>query len=254
MKKNHPVRKTSRRTSPEAFASSVAKASDAFAACVDALDVRLNEDAYRDAWACALSDAPTTPGRDAGVLVLPLGTLTEVTYERIETETTEAEIEKAERDVRRRRRAASRRNARLARHESRDTNRGVPLFVVLPRTFLSPRPFFATRAPHANSAPRWNGAALVGRPALRRPRATSRRFGPRSPTTRSRASGARQWERSTLGERRERLFARDSYLTMTEAQYDAHDHFAYDQYEACVPMRRGQVCARWPRRARRRDG
>ena len=125
MKKNHPVRKTSRRTSPEAFASSVAKASDAFAACVDALDVRLNEDAYRETRkACALS-SPHLRRLDEtqAFWFFPLGTLTEVTFARLD-----------DRDHGARRSTSKTRlsEARLARHESRDTNRGAPLFVVPP--------------------------------------------------------------------------------------------------------------------------
>ena len=38
--------------------------------------------------------------------------------------------------------------------------------------------------------------------------------------------------------------ARDSYLTMTEEQYDAHDNYGYDQYEVCVPLRLAGACLR----------
>ena len=240
MKKNHPVRKTSRRTSPEAFASSVAKASDAFAACVDALDVRLNEDAYREKRkACALS-SPHLRRLDEtqAFWFFPLGTLTEVTFARLDDleddvrETFDVENETFG-------------NARLARYESRDTNRGAPLFVVPPADVsVAASVVAATRAPHANSV-----AALERRGVVR----DQPRDAPRDVTTVRPALAndtfarfwSRQWERSTLENVASGVFpARDSYLTMTEAQYDAHDHFAYDQYEACVPMRRAGACLR----------
>ena len=164
MKKNHPVRKTSRRTSPEAFASSVAKASDAFAACVDALDVRLNEDAYREKRkACALS-SPHLRRLDEtqAFWFFPLGTLTEVTFARLDDieddvrETFDVENETFG-------------NVRSARHESRDTNRGAPLFVVPPADVsVAASVVAATRAPHANSV-----AALERRGVVRdQPRPT----------------------------------------------------------------------------------
>ena len=38
--------------------------------------------------------------------------------------------------------------------------------------------------------------------------------------------------------------ARDSYLTISEEQYAAHDNFGYDQYETCIPLRRAEGCMR----------
>ena len=181
-----PVRKTSRRTSPEAFASSVAKASDAFAACVDALDVRLNEDAYREKRkACALS-SPHLRRLDEtqAFWFFPLGTLTEVTFARLDDlegdvrETFDVENETSG-------------NARLARHESRDTNRGAPLFVVPPADVsVAASVVAATRAPHANSVAALERRGVVRDQPRDAPRGVRARFGPRSPTTRSRASGA----------------------------------------------------------------
>ena len=243
IKKNHPVRKTSRRTSPEAFASSVAKASDAFAACVDALDVTLDEDAYREKRkACALS-SPHLRRLDEtqAFWFFPLGTLTEVTFARLddleddvrsrEGETFDTEDETSG-------------NTHPARHDSRGV-RGAPLFVVPPADVsVAASVVAATRAPHANSV-----AALERRGVVR----DQPRDAPRDVTTVRPALAndtfarfwSRQWERSTLENVASGVFpARDSYLTMTEAQYDAHDHFAYDQYEVCVPMRRAGACLR----------
>ena len=138
-------------------------------------------------------------------------------------------------------------NARThpARHESRDTNRGAPLFVVPPADVsVAASVVAATRAPHANSV-----AALERRGVVR----DQPRDAPRDVTTVRPALAddafarfwSRQWERSTLENVASGVFpARDSYLTMTGAQYDAHDHFAYDQYEVCVPMRRAGACLR----------
>lgn len=244
IKKNHPVRKTSRRTSPEAFASSVAKASDAFAACVDALDVTLDEDAYREKRkACALS-SPHLRRLDEtqAFWFFPLGTLTEVTFARLDD--LEDDVRSREGETFDTEDETSGNTHRVARHESRGV-RGAPLFVVPPADVsVAASVVAATRAPHANSV-----AALERRGVVR----DQPRDAPRDVTTVRPALAndtfarfwSRQWERSTLENVASGVFpARDSYLTMTEAQYDAHDHFAYDQYEVCVPMRRAGACLR----------
>lgn len=244
IKKNHPVRKTSRRTSPEAFASSVAKASDAFAACVDALDVTLDEDAYREKRkACALS-SPHLRRLDEtqAFWFFPLGTLTEVTFARLDD--LEDDVRSREGETFDTEDETSGNTRRVARHESRGV-RGAPLFVVPPADVsVAASVVAATRAPHANSV-----AALERRGVVR----DQPRDAPRDVTTVRPALAndtfarfwSRQWERSTLENVASGVFpARDSYLTMTEAQYDAHDHFAYDQYEVCVPMRRAGACLR----------
>jgi hypothetical protein len=207
----------------------------------------LDEDAYREKRkACALS-SPHLRRLDEtqAFWFFPLGTLTEVTF---------ARLDDLEDDVRESRKRKGETfdvenetfgNARLARHESRDTNRGAPLFVVPPADVsVAASVVAATHAPHANSV-----AALERRGVVR----DQPRDAPRDVTTVRPALAndtfarfwSRQWERSTLENVASGVFpARDSYLTMTEAQYDAHDHFAYDQYEACVPMRRAGACLR----------
>lgn len=76
---------------------------------------------------------------------------------------------------------------------------------------------------------------------------------PRDVTERFRVMGnsnnskfwARRWQESTAANVESGIFdARDSYLTMSEEQYDAHDGFGYDQYETCVPLRLAGGCMR----------
>ena len=56
---------------------------------------------------------------------------------------------------------------------------------------------------------------------------------------------SRQWDVSTALNTMSGVDdARDSYLTMTEEQYDAHDNYGYDQYEVCVPLRLAGACLR----------
>ena len=111
---------------------------------------------------------------------------------------------------------------------------------------LASRAVLARSRVSASSSPSWSF----------RPRATSRRAPRhhRDVASSRNSTYAKFWpqpgEASTAAQRRPRVFrARDSYLTMTEEQYDAHDNFGYDQYETCVPLRRAGACAR----ARRRD-
>jgi len=58
-------------------------------------------------------------------------------------------------------------------------------------------------------------------------------------------SWARQWKRATLSNIADGTFSqRESFLTMTESQYDLHRRYGYEQLEVAVPLRKAGDCMR----------
>ena len=56
---------------------------------------------------------------------------------------------------------------------------------------------------------------------------------------------AKRWAAATAMNVESGIFdARESYLTMSEEQYDVHDNLGYNQYETCVPLRLAGNCLR----------
>ena len=236
---NHPVRKTSRAMSPEAFASLVAKASDAFAKCVDALDATDVKKHANERKACALS-SPHLRRLDEtqAFWFFPLGTITEVTF---------AKLDDLEDDLRRLANGAAtetvpkRETTTIGGANADDTDAGrvanPPAAVSVAASVVA-----ATGEPHAASVRLLERDGAVRDQPPDAPRAVTERWPALANDTLARF-WSRQWRRSTSENVASGVFpARDSYLTMSEKQYDAHDRFAYDQYETCVPMRLAGSC------------
>ena len=248
IQKNTPVRRTSRETSPEAFASLVAKASDAFAACVDALETRdetttktrfLTHEEKRKKRKACVSSSPHLRRLDEtqAFWFFPLGKITEVTFARLddlEDEMRAPTLSGSSSEV------PSRANDKnIDKNDATHATTYADVAVSVAASVVA-----ATRTPHAVSVRRLEQRRVVFDQPPDAPRVVTEVWPALGNDTFARF-WSRQWERSTLENVQSGVFqARDSYLTMTETQYDAHDHFAYDQYETCVPMRLAGKCLR----------
>ena len=237
---NRAVRKVRRAMDPFELAETIEAASDAVERCERALAPKKLGDP--DAWACAMSDDAFRALDETQVFwFFPLGKVVAVTYEKIETETTEA-AEEADGDDAPPLDASAAASAADDRASPTDVSSAA---ASSDDASFAARSFFAT----VSGASPSRGALrsmrrFVGRQPSDAPRDVTRRFPLLGNGTLSRF-WARQWEESTRTNVDSGLFrARDAYLTMTEAQYDAHDEIGYDQYEFCVPMRRAGRCAR----------
>ena len=251
---NLPVRKTSRTMEPFEFVEMVEAASEAMARCEDAFegaDVNASEDADGNdaAWACAFA-APEIRALDETQLFwfFPLGKIVGVTYRRLDDlpakimrSAGDAGVEEDENDD----------DGGEDDEEGDDRSADPSSDDLRTESFSSTS---ASRNALTSRLARISGAP--DRASLRRLRRFVRaqpRDAPRDITETWPLLGnstyakfwARQWEASTRPNVESGVFrARDSYLTMTEEQYDAHDNFGYDQYETCVPLRRAGACAR----------
>ena len=237
---NRAVRKVRRAMDPFELAETIEAASDAVERCERALAPKKLGDP--DAWACAMSDDAFRALDETQVFwFFPLGKVVAVTYEKIETETTEA-AEETDGDDAPPLDASAAASAADARASPTDVSSAA---ASSNDASLAARSFFTT----VSGASPSRGALrsmrrFVGRQPSDAPRDVTRRIPLFGNGTLSRF-WARQWEESTRTNVDSGLFrARDAYLTMTEAQYDAHDEIGYDQYEFCVPMRRAGRCAR----------
>ena len=223
---NLPVRKTSKTMEPFEFVEMVEAASEAMARCEDAFagvtsDSSDDEDDAKKAWACAFA-APEIRALDETQLFwfFPLGKIVGVTYRRLDDLPAEimrdAGVDQDDDD------------------DDDDSDRSAdPSSENLPR-----RPSRASL----------RRLRRLGRFVRAQPRDAPRDITETWPLLGNSTYAkfwARQWEASTRRNVESGVFrARDSYLTMTEEQYDAHDNFGYDQYETCVPLRRAGACAR----------
>ena len=257
IQKNTPVRRTARETSPEAFALLVAKASDAFAKCVDAIDANADDVAQEKETqlvtleekrqACVLA-SPHVRRLDEtqAFWFFPLGKISLVTFARLddlEDEMRVSEPTTAGWSSETPSQDANDKNDEMTGDDESDdaahasTQKYSDVSISVAASVVA-----ATRTPHAVSVRLLEETNLVFDQPPDAPRLTTEVWPALGNDTFARF-WSRQWERSTLENVQSGVFqARDSYLTMTETQYDAHDHFAYDQYETCVPMRLAGKC------------
>ena len=257
IQKNTPVRRTARETSPEAFALLVAKASDAFAKCVDAIDANADDVAQEKETqlvtleekrqACVLA-SPHVRRLDEtqAFWFFPLGKISLVTFARLddlEDEMRVSEPTTAGWSSETPSQDANDKNDEMTGDDESDdaahasTQKYSDVSISVAASVVA-----ATRTPHVASVRLLEDTGLVFDQPTDAPRLTTEVWPALGNDTFARF-WSRQWERSTLENVQSGVFqARDSYLTMTETQYDAHDHFAYDQYETCVPMRFAGKC------------
>ena len=251
--KNHPVRKTSFDLSPETFVKRVEKASEKFKDCEDAVEVsdklndsrmtqeKLEQLATKRRRQCATS-SPEMRRLDEtqAFWFFPLGKVTEVSFSRLDDFEENLGV--------------------LINGDGRndsETNKSYEELRQIPRHTTSTQPLEDAR----NNAMANIASSSSGTPHVSSLRSLQRSNvvrkqppdAPRDATDNLKALGddtfarffAKQWERSTEVNVESGVFdARDSYLTMSEQQYDTHDQFGYDQYETCVPMRLAGACLR----------
>ena len=247
--KNHPVRRMSRDVSPETFASLVEKASDAFARCADAVDAGADEETRAEERKKCAFASPHLRRLDEtqAFWFFPLGVVTEVTFARLDdleddvrrlgVDSRTPEMEMASSSSEKTGNRVSEKIAKRTETTTRVAN--PPASVSVAAAVVA-----ATAEPHAASVRLLERDGVVRDQPPGAPRDATEVWPALANDTFARF-WSRQWERSTRENVASGVFpARDSYLTMSETQYDAHDHFAYDQYEFCVPMRFAGRCLR----------